>query len=101
MYQRLPFDTSGGKDENETQSDFNKRKKQILLKRLRDENFEIIYEEENTKDIPYEGRGLSVKYSVEIENLVKALLERDPTKRLGSTNGSKEILEHDAFRALR
>lgn len=52
------------------------------------------------EDIPAGGLGLNVKYSADLKNLVKALLVRDPTKRLGYTNDSDEILGHDAFKLL-
>ena len=59
-----------------------------------------MYEEENTDDIPVGGAGLCGKYSADLKALVKALLVRDPTKRLGYTRDSEEILEHAAFKVI-
>jgi hypothetical protein len=47
---------------------------------------------------------LKDKYSDELKHLVKSLLERDPTNRLGHEGGMKkgaeDVLNHPAFKEL-
>jgi len=51
-------------------------------------------------DIHKDGLGLYKFYSEELMNLVKELLVRDPTKRLGHDGDADKILAHNAFSML-
>ena len=105
MYQRSPFDCPSEKeddsikDKKERKAELTKRMRDIYQARLKGD-YVIQYEEENKDDIPINGFELNGKYSDDLKNLVKALLVRDPTKRLGYTKDSDEILDHVAFRLL-
>jgi len=97
MYLRTPFD-SLNKNVDERRA--------LYQTRLKDEKYEIKYEDENIDDIPENGLGLNKEYSDDLKALVKELLVRDPTKRLGYTatftgaDDYKQILEHAAFKKL-
>lgn len=54
-------------------------------------NQEEIYENIVNSEITFPS---NVYLSIEIKNLLKGLLEKNPTKRLGSLYGIKEILIH-------
>ncbi len=41
-----------------------------------------------------------IEFSDEYTDLVQKLLEKDKTKRLGSKNGAKEILDHAFFKGF-
>ena len=92
MYQKSPFDSFDITDDV--------KKREEYQRRLKDDTWEIKYDEDDDENLHADGKGLSDKYSADLKNLVKALLVRDPTKRLGYEKDSKEILLHEAFGIL-